>query len=110
MNKDVFSANSMYKDLMETDTLPDFCTSWKPKLPLKIIVFLWYLKKGVILKNGQVKGVQIGQQLREAMSPTARKSTVVPDGQTLYFGSIGSSGTTLLPHRRWPNAVGSSSV
>ena len=45
MNKDVFSVNSMYKDLMETDTLPDFCTSWKPKLPLKIIVFLWYFKK-----------------------------------------------------------------
>ena len=55
MNKDVFSVNSMYKDLMETDTLPDFFTSWKPKLPLKIIVFLWYLKIVILTKNNLVK-------------------------------------------------------
>ena len=56
LNKRSFSVNSMYKDLMRENALPDFCVSWKLKLPLKIKVFLWYLKKGIIIaKDNLVK-------------------------------------------------------
>ena len=55
MNKDVFSVNSMYKDLMENNSLPDSCISRQLKLPLKIRVFLWYLKIVILTKNNLVK-------------------------------------------------------
>jgi hypothetical protein len=46
----------MYKDLMKGVGLPTECINWKVKLLLKIKVFLWYLKQGVILtKDNLVK-------------------------------------------------------
>ena len=35
MNKDVFSVNSMYKDLMENNTPPDFLYLLEPEASLK---------------------------------------------------------------------------
>jgi hypothetical protein len=46
----------MYVDLIRNEGIPSKCISWKLKLPLKIKVFLWYLKLGVILtKDNLVK-------------------------------------------------------
>jgi hypothetical protein len=45
----VFSVKSMYTSLMQENSIPDNCTAWNLRVPLKIKVFLWYLKKGVIL-------------------------------------------------------------
>lgn len=51
-----FTVHSMYKDLMKGAGLPAKCIAWKAKLPLKIKVFLWYLKQWVILtKDNLVK-------------------------------------------------------
>ena len=36
------------KELL-SNSLPERNVSWKLKVPLKIKIFLWYLKKGVIL-------------------------------------------------------------
>ena len=55
LNKRFFSVNSMYKDLMRENAIPDFYVSWKLKLPLKIKVFLWYLKKVILTKDELVK-------------------------------------------------------
>jgi hypothetical protein len=44
-----FTVKSMYKDLMQTDSIPYRSIVWKLKVPLKINIFLWYLQKGVIL-------------------------------------------------------------
>jgi hypothetical protein len=44
-----FTVRSMYKDLMQTDRVPNRSIAWKLKVTLKIKVFLWYLQKGVIL-------------------------------------------------------------
>lgn len=41
-----FTIRSMYIDQMRTEGTPSRCVSWKLKIPLKIKVFLWYLKKG----------------------------------------------------------------
>lgn len=39
----------MYTEIMQAERTPSMCVAWKLKLPLKIKIFLWYLKKGVIL-------------------------------------------------------------
>ena len=44
-----FSVKSMYRDLLLSNSLPERNVSWKIKVPLKIKIFLWYLKKRVIL-------------------------------------------------------------
>ena len=49
LNKGIFSASSMYKDLMKETNSYGHGVVWKLKLPLKIKVFLWYLRRGVIL-------------------------------------------------------------
>jgi hypothetical protein len=46
----------MYSDVMKDEHKPDGCVVWKLKLPLKKKIFLWHLKKGVILtKDNLVK-------------------------------------------------------
>jgi hypothetical protein len=44
-----FSVKSMYNSLMGSSGIPADCFTWKLNIPLKIKVFLWYLKEGVIL-------------------------------------------------------------
>jgi hypothetical protein len=39
-----YSVQSMYIDLMREMGTPIRCLEWKIKIPLKIQVFLWYLK------------------------------------------------------------------
>ena len=52
----VFSTQSLYRELMKRERISENNVFWKAKLPLKIKVFLWYLKKGVILtKDNLVK-------------------------------------------------------
>ena len=45
----VFSVRSMYRELMQDNSVPENLISWKIKVPLKIKIFMWYLKKGVVL-------------------------------------------------------------
>jgi hypothetical protein len=47
--KGSFTLSSMYNAFIQTGSLPRKCVLWKLKVPLKIKVFLWYLKTGVIL-------------------------------------------------------------
>jgi hypothetical protein len=44
-----FSVKDLYDNLVLTFGTPVECGAWKAKLPLKIKIFLWYLKKGVVL-------------------------------------------------------------
>ena len=44
----VFSVKSMYTNLLNENSAHDDCTAWKLRVPLKIKIFLWYLKIGVI--------------------------------------------------------------
>lgn len=44
-----FTVKSLYSDMMQENMIIDKCLVWKLRLPLKIKVFLWYLKKGVLL-------------------------------------------------------------
>jgi hypothetical protein len=44
-----FTVSSMYKILMLNGEIPRKSIIWKLRIPLKIKIFLWYLKKGVIL-------------------------------------------------------------
>jgi hypothetical protein len=44
-----FSVNSMYKAIMYREVVPKKDMIWKLRIPLKIKIFLWYLKNGVIL-------------------------------------------------------------
>lgn len=56
LTKKFFSVQSMYNDLMRGVGVPNNCLDWKIKVPLKIKIFLWYLKQGVILiKDNLVK-------------------------------------------------------
>lgn len=51
-----FTVKSMYSGLMCADNVPLSSISWKLKIPIKIRIFLWYLKKDVILtKDNLVK-------------------------------------------------------
>jgi len=45
----VFSTQSMYREIMKREKLSEKEVFWKEKLPLKIKIFLWYLKRGFIL-------------------------------------------------------------
>jgi hypothetical protein len=44
----LFSVRSMYLSLVQDDLLPVKSPIWNLKSPLKIKIFLWYLKKGVL--------------------------------------------------------------
>ena len=62
LNKNVVViVKSMYSDMMIFENVPAKCVSWKLKIPLKIKVFLQYLRKWVILtKDNLVKRNWIG--------------------------------------------------
>jgi hypothetical protein len=45
----IFSVNSMYMALIFDNRVRLDSTIWKLRLPLKIKIFLWYLKRGVVL-------------------------------------------------------------
>jgi len=50
LNKESFSVDSMHNDMMkETMLNENWIPSWKIKIPLKIQVFLWYLRRGITL-------------------------------------------------------------
>ena len=44
-----FFTQSLYKDIMRRDTISGKILFWKTRLPLKIKIFLSYLKRGVVL-------------------------------------------------------------
>jgi hypothetical protein len=51
-----FSVKSMYNDIVLKQGAPVNCWSWKAKIPLKIKIFLWFLKNEVVLtKDNLVK-------------------------------------------------------
>ena len=41
-----FTVKSMYSDLMKIGYLPDRCVAWDLKIPLKIIFFVVFKKRG----------------------------------------------------------------
>jgi hypothetical protein len=46
----------MYNDIVLREETPVNCWAWKAKIPLKIKIFLWYLRNGVVLtKDNLVK-------------------------------------------------------
>jgi hypothetical protein len=45
----VFSTQSLYREIMKSEKTAGKELFWKARLPLKIKIFLWYLKRGVIL-------------------------------------------------------------
>jgi len=45
----VFSTQSLYREIMKTESVSSKEVFWKANVPLKIKIFLWYLKRGVIL-------------------------------------------------------------
>ena len=46
----IFSVKSMYTNLVNEHSAHDDCiAAWRLRVQLKIKIFLWYLKKGVIL-------------------------------------------------------------
>jgi hypothetical protein len=51
-----FSVRNMYNDIVLREGTPAMCWAWKAKIPLKIKIFLWYLRNGVVLtKDNLVK-------------------------------------------------------
>jgi hypothetical protein len=51
-----FSVRNMYNDIVLREGTSVMCWAWKVKIPLKIKIFLWYLRKGVVLtKDNLVK-------------------------------------------------------
>jgi hypothetical protein len=44
-----FTVNSMYRDFLDTNIVPNNSYLWKIKVPLKIKVFLWLLHREAIL-------------------------------------------------------------
>jgi hypothetical protein len=65
INKEgLFTVNSMHKLLMFNGVIPRKSLIWKLRIPLKIKIFLWYLKKGVILtKDNLAKRIWKGSLL-----------------------------------------------
>jgi hypothetical protein len=49
-----FSVKNMYNDLVLKSGTPINCWTWKAKIPLKIKIFLWYVKSGVMLTNNNL--------------------------------------------------------
>lgn len=45
----LFTVSSMYNALITNGNVQFDKNLWKLKMPLKIIIFMWYLKKGVVL-------------------------------------------------------------
>jgi hypothetical protein len=45
----VFKVHSLYTFIIQQGVIPQKCPLWKIKVPLKIMIFLWYLFKGVTL-------------------------------------------------------------
>jgi hypothetical protein len=45
----LFSVNSMYKALITGTRVRSHMVLWKMKIPLRIKIFMWYLKRGVVL-------------------------------------------------------------
>lgn len=43
-----YTASSLYNNIMTNERINEDCLNWKVKVPLKIKVFLWYLKKGLL--------------------------------------------------------------
>jgi hypothetical protein len=53
LNKNgLFLTQPLYKDIMERDKIPVRNLFWKARLPLKIKIFLWYLKRGGSFNKG----------------------------------------------------------
>jgi hypothetical protein len=51
-----FAVRDLYNDMILRSGTPSDCWAWKAKIPLKIKIFLWYLKNGVVLtKDNLVK-------------------------------------------------------
>jgi hypothetical protein len=51
-----FSVRNMYNDIVLREGTSVMCWAWIVKIPLKIKIFLWYLRKGVVLtKDNLVK-------------------------------------------------------
>jgi hypothetical protein len=53
-----FSVKNMYNDLVLRSRTPVNCWAWNAKIPLKIKIFLWYLKNGVVLTNDNLVKTQ----------------------------------------------------
>jgi hypothetical protein len=52
----IFSVKNLYNDLVLRSGTPVNCWAWNAKIPLKIKIFLWFLKNGVLLtKDNLVK-------------------------------------------------------
>ena len=52
----VFTTQWLYREIMKREKISGKEVFWKAKLPLKIKIFLWYLKGGVVLtKNNLMK-------------------------------------------------------
>jgi len=45
----VFTTQSLYKEIMKEEKIGGNGIFWKTQIPLKIKIFLWYLKRGVVL-------------------------------------------------------------
>lgn len=51
-----FTVRSMYLSIMNYGHIVQDTTIWKMKMPLKIKIFMWYMKKGIVLtKDNLVK-------------------------------------------------------
>uniref|UniRef100_A0A453CXF0 Reverse transcriptase zinc-binding domain-containing protein n=1 Tax=Aegilops tauschii subsp. strangulata TaxID=200361 RepID=A0A453CXF0_AEGTS len=56
-----FSVESMYLDLIDSGPLSRSLHIWKIKVPLRIKIFMWFVRKGVILtKDNLLKRSLIG--------------------------------------------------
>lgn len=53
--KRVFPMSSMYKALMYRNVVPRKSIIWKLRIPLRIKIFLWYIKGVVLTKDNLVK-------------------------------------------------------
>lgn len=45
----VFSMQTLYSEVMKKEKISGKTMFWKAMIPLKVMVFFWYLKSGVIL-------------------------------------------------------------
>jgi hypothetical protein len=60
----MFNVNSMYKALITDTRVRSHLGLWRMKIPLRIKVFLWYLKRSVVLtKDNLVRWNWSGNKL-----------------------------------------------
>jgi hypothetical protein len=52
------SVKNMQNDLVLKSGTPVNCWTWKSRIPLKIKIFLWYLKNGVVLTEDNLVKIQ----------------------------------------------------